>query len=340
LFNNYLQKNEILIRKDILPFLLEVDTIVFDIDGVLVDVSASYYQTIIDTVQYYFSSIMNMPGKDKLLDKQMIDSFKMVGGFNDDWELTAAAVLYYLWKMKEQQIVSIKELKNNSPVISEFINKNLSGGGGLTQFITWIRENTYNPEDIFILWDKEKIFQIAKELYSGGKYCFRLYGFSPGIIDNIDGNVEQEVLSIKPRIEKMLKKYNIGILTGRNRAETDFLIERIKWKSWLQPERVVTAEDGLKKPSPAGLRYLMNKFQSEVALFIGDTMDDLLTVKNLNSQNDSINCLSALVLGQDFKKGVKYKEHYLKNNVDILAEDVNQVINLLENSRLNNFNSK
>jgi len=80
MFENYLQKNEILIRKDIISSLVGVDTVIFDIDGVLVDVSASYYQTIIDTVQYYFSNILKMPGEAKLVDKQMIDSFKMIDG--------------------------------------------------------------------------------------------------------------------------------------------------------------------------------------------------------------------------------------------------------------------
>jgi HAD superfamily phosphatase len=332
MFENYLQKNEILIRKDIISSLVGVDTVIFDIDGVLVDVSASYYQTIIDTVQYYFSNILKMPGEAKLVDKQMIDSFKMIGGFNDDWELTAAAVLYYLWKMEEQQIKPAEELRNSSPVITEFINKSLSCGGGLSGLVGWIRENVSNSDSIFSLWDREKIFRIAKEFYAGEKYCFRLYGFHPEILDNIEGNIEKETLTVKPRIEEMLKKYDVGILTGRNRAETDFIIEKIKWKAWLKPDIVVTAEDNMIKPSPAGLEYLLGKFHSKLALFVGDTMDDLMTVRNFNLQAKGKNCLSALVLGQDYKRDNEYKKYYLKNNVAILAENVNQVIKLVDNN--------
>jgi HAD superfamily hydrolase (TIGR01548 family) len=340
LFENYLQKNDIFIRKDIISSLVEIDTIIFDIDGVLVDVSSSYYQTIIDTVQYYFSSILKIPGKHKLVDKQMIDSFKIIGGFNNDWELTAAAVLYYLWKMEEQQLKSTEELSVNFPIISEFINKSLSDGGGLSQLVSWISKHSSDSDTIFSLWDREKIFRIAKEFYAGEKYCFRLYGFHPSIVGTIQGNIKKEVFLIKPEIMAKLKKYNIGILTGRNRAETDFIIGKIEWEAWLEPDSVVTAENNMIKPSPAGLEYLLHKFQSKQALFVGDTMDDLMTVRNFNSQSREKHCFSALVLGQDFKKNDEYKEHYLKNNVAILAGNVNQVIKLLENNRYKNFNEE
>jgi HAD superfamily phosphatase len=332
LFENYIKKNKILIRKDILSSLVEIDTIIFDIDGVLVDVSASYYQTIIDTVQYYFTKILKIPGNATLFDKQMIDSFKMISGFNDDWELTAAAVLYYLWKMEEQQLKSSEELRKSNPIISEFINKSLSGGGGLSQLVSWISKNSSDSGSVFSLWDREEIFCIAKEFYAGEKYCFRLYGFHPNIVGTIQGNITKEVFLIKSEIVEKLTKYNIGILTGRNRAETDFIIEKINWKAWLEPDSVVTAENDMIKPSPAGLEYLLHKFQSKLALFVGDTMDDLVTVRNFNSQSTEKHCLSALVLGQDFKKNNEYKEHYLKNNVAILAGNVNQVIKLLENN--------
>jgi hypothetical protein len=58
-------------------------------------------------------------------------------------------------------------------------------------------------------------------------------------------------------------------------------------------------------------------------------MDDLLTVRNLNQEHKKLYCLSALVLGRDFVENKDQREHYLKNDVDILAEDVNQIIKLI-----------
>jgi len=329
LTKNYLQENEVLIRKEIVPFLPEIDTIIFDIDGVLVDVSSSYYQTIIDTVQYYFSNIINIPGEEKLVDGKAIAGFKMIGGFNNDWELSAAAVLYYLWKMEEYQLKSMERLKDSPPLIHDFVNKNLSNGGGLSQLMTWIKKNASDPEKIFSLWNKEKIFQLAKEFYAGERNCYRLYHFYPEIVHQVTGNMEKEIISIIPEVTELLKRYQVGILTGRNRTETHFFMEQINWYSWLDPGKIVTSEDHMTKPSPDGLKFLMEYFQSKKGLYIGDTMDDLLTVKNLNHQYGKQYCLSALVLGNNFTGRNDYKEHYLKKEVDLLAENVNQVVQLI-----------
>ena len=53
--------------------------LVFDMDGVLVDVTESYRETIARTVEH-FTGIPIAPGK--------IQEYKNQGGFNDDWELS------------------------------------------------------------------------------------------------------------------------------------------------------------------------------------------------------------------------------------------------------------
>lgn len=326
---NYVQKNEILIRKDVYPFVSEIDTIIFDVDGVLVDVASSYHQTIIDTVQYYFCSIIDMPGEDELVDKKTIAVFKMIGGFNNDWELAAATVLYYLWKMKEYHIKSLEELKKSHLSIDDFIKKNLSNCGGLTQLINWVEENSSYPAEVFSLWNKEKIFQIAKEFYAGKRHCFRLYRFHPEIVRQTEGNIEKEIVLIRPEVPEILKRFRVGILTGRIRTETGLILEQIGWSLWLDPGMVVTSEDYTTKPSPDGLGFLLSQFRSKMGLFIGDTMDDLLTVKNLNRYNSDQRCLSALVLGSGFTGENDHKEHYIKNDADLLAENVNQVVKFI-----------
>ncbi len=53
--------------------------IVFDIDGVLVDVSDSYRATIIQTVEDFTG---------KRISRELIQEFKNQGGWNDDWDLS------------------------------------------------------------------------------------------------------------------------------------------------------------------------------------------------------------------------------------------------------------
>ena len=326
----YLKERKVIIRKDIHSLLSEIDTLVFDIDGVLVDVNASFLQTIIDTVQYYFNRIVKLPRDALLMERKSIECFKMVGGFNDDWELAAAAILVYLWKMKEYEIKSLEELKIIFPLFPDFINKNLSGGGGLVQVIHWVKENSVYTDELFSLWKKEEIFQIAKEFYAGEKYCYRLYGFHPRLTGRVNGNLERESIIIIPEMSETVKKYHVGILTGRNRAETKFIMDQLGWNSWLYPKAVITSEDHMTKPAPDGLKSLLEQCRSKMALFIGDTMDDLLTVKNLNRQSEKQRCLSGLVFGIDFSDQEGKRAYYKEYDVDLLAEDVNQMVRLIE----------
>lgn len=60
-----------------------VDAVLFDMDGVLVDVSQSYRQAIKLTAEHF----LNMP-----VSKSDISDFKNRGGFNNDWELTEALI--------------------------------------------------------------------------------------------------------------------------------------------------------------------------------------------------------------------------------------------------------
>jgi len=66
---------------------MQVDAVVLDIDGVLVDVADSYRRAIIESVERVC---------DKTIDRDAIQLFKDAGGFNNDWELTDAAALYVL----------------------------------------------------------------------------------------------------------------------------------------------------------------------------------------------------------------------------------------------------
>jgi HAD superfamily phosphatase len=53
--------------------------IVFDMDGVLVDVTESYRETIVRTVEHFAGATITRP---------QIQDYKNQGGFNDDWKLS------------------------------------------------------------------------------------------------------------------------------------------------------------------------------------------------------------------------------------------------------------
>src|SRR5690625_277306 len=62
---------------------IRLDTLLFDMDGVLVDVSRSYRRAIEETVEHFTGNPI-VPGT--------IQRYKNTGGFNDDWKLTHAII--------------------------------------------------------------------------------------------------------------------------------------------------------------------------------------------------------------------------------------------------------
>jgi len=66
---------------------MQVDAVVLDIDGVLVDVADSYRRAIVESVERVYGDTIA---------KGAIQRFKNAGGFNNDWELTDAAALFVL----------------------------------------------------------------------------------------------------------------------------------------------------------------------------------------------------------------------------------------------------
>ena len=59
-------------------------TLVFDMDGVLVDVSESYRATIVETVRHFTG---------KVVQRELIQDYKNQGGWNNDWLLSQKIIL-------------------------------------------------------------------------------------------------------------------------------------------------------------------------------------------------------------------------------------------------------
>lgn len=78
------------------PALGQVDVVLFDIDGVMMDTSLSFPHVIADVTQWYFERALGWPGTARLIEPADTRRFKALGGFNDDWLCTRAAVLVLL----------------------------------------------------------------------------------------------------------------------------------------------------------------------------------------------------------------------------------------------------
>jgi len=104
-----------------------MDILIFDMDGVLIDVSKSYRKTIQRTIQIYLETCLGFARSRRgWITNEEISLFKSVGGFNNDWDLTSGLLLYLLSLSgisslsKRRRFASIEEtlshLKTKSPL--------------------------------------------------------------------------------------------------------------------------------------------------------------------------------------------------------------------------------
>ena len=96
-----LNKNRrIYYRAESAKAIMNVETLILDFDGVLVDISQSYNQAIIRVVDYYFLDILGLEGeKGKLITEKDVQDFRDTGLYNNDWSLAYAAINYYLTRI-------------------------------------------------------------------------------------------------------------------------------------------------------------------------------------------------------------------------------------------------
>ena len=175
--------------------------VLFDMDGVLVDVTGSYRKAIEKTVQFFDEKTVQ-PGE--------IQALKERGGYNNDWDLTEAI---------------------------------LAGRG------------TTVP--------KTEIIRKFQEFYLGteGK---------KGLIENEKWLLEKEKLG------NLRRKYCLGIVTGRPREETVYVLRKFGVES--QFDVVVTMEDypaEKSKPNPYPINLALGKLGVRESIYVGDSVDDV-----------------------------------------------------------------
>ncbi len=91
------KERRIYVRQGAEEPLCGIEKIIFDFDGVLVQTSQSYRQTVRKVVDYYFLEILGLEGEEgKLVTLRDIQEFKDTGLYNNDWNLSHALITYYL----------------------------------------------------------------------------------------------------------------------------------------------------------------------------------------------------------------------------------------------------
>ncbi len=195
-----------------IQILNEIDAVIFDCDGVLIDITKSYDLAIIQTTRYVLENLAKIDDSINV-DFKIIDGFKSTGGFNDEVDLTYAAII---------SLVAAKKLEKDQTSFIFDVIKN-SDSSGIISVERYI-ENQIDISDIKKQLSypgthhDNPLYQIFDQIFYGPQLYKKLFNntsnFSePGLIEQ-DDVILNDIL-----FEKLQKKFNskIAMVTGRRK---------------------------------------------------------------------------------------------------------------------------
>ncbi|HSG83277.1 MAG TPA: phosphatase, partial [Nitrosopumilus sp.] len=205
-----------------IEILKKIDAVIFDCDGVLIDITKSYDLTIIKTTQYVLKHFAQI--EDAIdVDFKIIDGFKSTGGFNDEVDLTYAAIISITAakKLKKDQadfIFNVIENSDSSGIVSvEKYLENLVDISDIKKQLSYPGAHHENP-----------LYRIFDQIFYGPMLYEKLFHNTskftdPGLIEQ-DDVILNEIL-----IEKLLKKFNskIGMVTGRGKESVSYSLKSL-----------------------------------------------------------------------------------------------------------------
>ncbi|WP_430504401.1 TIGR01548 family HAD-type hydrolase [Haloparvum sp. PAK95] len=287
---------------------MQVDAVVLDIDGVLVEVSESYRRAIVESIDHVYG---------ETIDREAVQPFKDAGGFNNDWELTYAAALY---------VLATREGLHQE--VEEFTDRVAEAGGGLEAAKQVVSDlPSVSQARIRDQWDTDRLHDVFQALYLGSELYRELEGGEPPV--ETEGYIHDEpVLVDAETLEALQDRYAVGVLTGRPAAEADIALDRVGLD--VADEHRFTMDDWEEgKPHPHALTTLAERFDADRTAFAGDTLDDVRTARNAD-EDDAGRVYYGIGVLTGGLTGEEGRRKYTEVGADAVVEDVNELPELLE----------
>ena len=222
------------------------DSVIFDMDGVLIDVSQSYNQSIKHTVEHVLRVNFDITA---IITQNDIAKVRAIPGFNNDWDLSYTLIQLF---SKCAHLTAGQDQRVMVPTTKV--------------------QNSY--EYLFI----KDVFQ---SFYLGNSLFKKIYGrdapisYKKGLINN-----EQLLINVSV-LQKLTKVYQLAIATGRPRYEALFTLQYFGiTPKYILEKNVVALEDSPKmKPSPDPLLKAQQCLAAHSSVYVGDTINDVLAAK-------------------------------------------------------------
>jgi phosphoglycolate phosphatase-like HAD superfamily hydrolase len=210
------------------------------------------------------------------IDSQIIDGFKSTGGFNDEVDLTYAAIIsiYAANKTQQDQRKFIFDVINNCDTtgivsaekyIETFVN------------IDEIKNKLSYPGT----HHENTLYKIFDQLFYGKELYKKLFKKDSEFSDN--GLIENDVVIVNPSlISKLKSKYKskIAIVTGRGKESVSYSLKEMLKEFDVDNSAFLEDEPrNLAKPNPESLVRSIIGMNCKNSVYVGDSMEDLIMAK-------------------------------------------------------------
>ncbi|MGI0086737.1 MAG: HAD family hydrolase [Nitrosotalea sp.] len=266
-----------------------LDAVIFDCDGVLIDVSNSYDLAIKKTVDFVANKIFSI-NKSSLVTTEMIDNFKKTGGFNDEVNVTYVMILV--------AVASEQTGKNFSDLVFEIAkNADQTGIKSVERYLDSIKIDLTDIKTKLVYPAKRfesLLSSIFDEIFYGTDLYIQLYKRSPKFF-NGKGLIENDVVLVtKNLLDELHQRFGkkISIVTGRGVISARHSLKKLFDEFDLKNSRFLEDESyEMAKPNPQSLISSIKGMGASCSIFVGDSMEDFIMAhKAVESGNPTLFC--------------------------------------------------
>jgi phosphoglycolate phosphatase-like HAD superfamily hydrolase len=298
----------------------KADGIIFDCDGVLINVINSYDLAIKKTVDFIIDE-MNSLKETNLVTTKMIDGFKATGGFNDEVDVTYVLIL---------SAVAARKLGKSFPeFINEVIQKSNQTGiksvekflDSLTVDLSDIRNKLAYPGKRF----ENPLCSVFDEMFYGAELYTKLYNRKPKFFDG-KGLIENDIVLVDKNIlNELHKKFknNIAIVTGRGFLSASHSLKKLFEEFNINNSRFLEDEPReMAKPNPQPIISSIKGMSSSCTIFVGDSTEDYIMARE--AEKKGIDVIFCGVYGTS-KDPTSKMALFQEKGVDIMVESVSLI---------------
>lgn len=295
----------------------KADAIIFDCDGVLIDVSNSYDLAIKKTVDFITNKMSDL-NEENFVTTSMIDGFKATGGFNDEVDVTYALIL--------SAVAARKLSKSTSAFVYEVIKK--SDQTGIKSVEKFLDSLMIDLSDIKIKLAypnrrfASPLSSVFDEMFYGAELYTKLYNRKP-MFFNDKGLIENDVVLIDENLfYDFRKKFQnrISIVTGRGLLSASYSLKKLFEEFNIKNSKFLEDEPReMAKPNPQSLMSSIIGLDASCTIFVGDSTEDYLMARE--AEKKGIDVIFCGVYGTSKEPASKIAL-FQEKRADIIVESV------------------